>query len=301
MKRIYGFLLLLLLFASLFPILLGIPDTPEDTITVFNSETQKNMQISLEEFLVGVVAAEMPALFETESLKAQAVAARTYVVSRIRQGETICTDPAHCQAYADSATLKERWGEHYTDYLKRISNAVKQTEGVIVVYDNEPIAAVFHAGSSGRTEDGASVWGSETPYLKSVESSLPTELNEMESETAFERSAFIETLKAQNPAVTDTKPLLGAVTLNESGRVEQIILGGVPFGGTEIRTLFSLNSTDFTLTENDTQIFIVTRGKGHGVGLSQYGSNELAKQGKNYQEILKHYYRGISLHKLENL
>lgn len=283
------------------PMLLGFPGEESDKISVYNTETQETLKLPLEEFLVGVVAAEMPALFEPESLKAQAVAARTYAVSHLQNGEELCTDPAHCQAYADEATLKSRWGANYSAYLSRIEGAVAETAGVIAVYNGEPISAVFHAASSGQTEDGGAVWGTDTPYLKSVASTLPAELNEMETEAVFDRGAFLEALRTLNPAVSDTRPLAGEITRTAAGRVAGITLGGVAFSGIELRTLFSLNSTDFAVNESDTQIFITTRGKGHGVGMSQYGSNELAKAGKSYEEILQHYYQGITLHKLENI
>ncbi len=301
MRRALSFFVLLLGGAMLLPLLIGLPQEPEDIIQVHDHMTDKSLKLPLEEFVVGVVAAEMPALFETESLKAQAVAARTYIVSRLQKGELLCTDPSHCQAYADEQTLKSRWGEHYDAYYQRILKAVKETEGVIAVYEGEPIAAVFHAASSGRTEDGVAVWGTDTPYLKSVESAIPAQLNEMETEAVFERNELLIALRTLHPQVQDTTPLVQEVTKTAAGRVDTITLGNIPFSGLELRGLLSLNSTDFTITEDATQVYITTRGKGHGVGMSQYGCNELAKAGKTYQEILAHYYPGTGLHKLENI
>lgn len=299
MKRGFLILVSLVCFATLLPMLSGMFPKEKDGITVYQAETDKTIRMPLEEFLVGVVAAEMPALFETESLKAQAVAARTYAVSRLQNGEELCTDPTHCQAYADRNTLKERWGAQFDTYYRRIADAVKATEGEIAVYEGEPIVAVFHAASSGRTENSEDVWSTDTPYLRSVESAIPAELNEMEQETVFDRPDFIHTLNTLRPTAATT-PLVGQVTKTESGRVAEIVLGSATYSGAEIRTLFSLNSTDFTMQESGNQVIIITRGKGHGVGMSQYGCNELAKAGKNYREILAHYYQGTQVHKLEN-
>lgn len=301
MKRGLSFFVLFLCGAMLLPMLMGIPREQENAIRVHDTVRDQELKMPLETFLVGVVAAEMPALFETESLKAQAVAARTYIVSRLQNGETLCTDPSHCQAYADKQTLQERWGENYSAYYQRVSEAVKGTEGIIAVYEGEPIAAVFHAASSGQTEDGAAVWGTDTPYLKSVTSTLPAQLNEMETESVFDRNAFLTALRTLHPETQDTSPLVQSVTKTAAGRVDTLTVGNTAFTGLELRTLLSLNSTDFTITEDETQVYITTRGKGHGVGMSQYGCNELAKAGKTYEEILTHYYQGITLHKLEKI
>lgn len=301
MKQGVSFLILFFVVAMVLPLLLGLPNNKSETIEVYDVTAQKQLHLPLEEFVVGVVAAEMPALFEMESLKAQAVAARTYIASRCSNDEAICTDPAHCQAYADKQTLKARWGDNYDTYYDRIQDAVMQTEGIIAVYEGEPIAAVFHAASSGQTEDGGAVWGTDTPYLKSVASTLPAELNELETEAVFDRAAFVDALRTLRPQATDTHPLVQSVTKNDSGRVAEATLGNAVFSGVELRTLFSLNSTDFSVSEDETQVYITTRGKGHGVGMSQYGSNELAKAGKTYEEILSHYYQGITLHKLEKI
>ena len=300
MKRGFLILVSLVCFATLLPMLSGLFARPKEGIAVYQVETDKTLRLPLEEFLIGVVAAEMPALFEVESLKAQAVAARTFAVSRLQSGETLCTDASHCQAYADKDTLKKRWGAQYNTYYRRIADAVKATEGEIAVFEGEPIVAVFHAASSGRTENSGDVWTTDTPYLKSVESSIPAELNEMEQEAVFDRLDFIHKLNSLRPTAATT-PLVGQVTETDAGRVAEIVLGSATYSGTELRSLFALNSTDFTIQESGNQVIIVTRGKGHGVGLSQYGCNEMAKAGKSYREILAHYYQGTQVHKLENL
>ncbi len=301
MRRAISFFALFLCGAMVFPLLSGLSQKQDNTIRVHDVATDKELKLPLETFVIGVVAAEMPALFEEESLKAQAVAARTYIASRLKSGEPLCTDPTHCQAYADKQTLKAQWGEHFDTYYQRISDAVSKTEGVIAVYEGEPIAAVFHAASNGRTEDGEAVWETDTPYLKSVESPLPAHLNGMETETVFDRAELINLLKSLKPSIQDTVPLIQGITKTPSGRVSAIQVGNVSFSGSELRGLLSLNSTDFTVTEDTAQVYFITHGKGHGVGMSQYGCNELAKAGKTYQEILAHYYPQTSLHKLENI
>ena len=271
-----------------------------ETLRVLTAEGLREM--AMQDYLPGVVAAEMPAAFPEEALKAQAVAARTYALycaaSGKHSGADVCTDPGCCQAWADEPTLRERWGDEYDAWAEKCRAAVAATEGVYLSYEGAPVFAAFHAASAGATEDSGRVWEAR-PYLRSVPS----------PESADTVPNFVTTLRCSALDLRDTllsarpeadltgapESWLGELTRDESGRVDTLTLGGVPFRGTELRRLFSLRSAAFTLDwTGDGFLFTVT-GSGHGVGMSQYGAAVMAEEGALYPEILAHYYPGTTL------
>ncbi|MCX7614905.1 MAG: stage II sporulation protein D [Clostridiales bacterium] len=271
-------------------------------------------ELTMEEYLPGVLAAEIPASFPVEALKAQAVAARTYAVYKKKlvelgskppeshKGAVLCDDPKHCKGYVDlDAKAKELWGSKADEYVKIIKNAVKDTDGVIVTYDNQPIAAVFHAAAAKKTESAADVWGTATPYLKSVDSPggdvSPRYIGTVELTGANFKEKFLKqypTAKLNTPIGTWFK----ASKRSQAGGVISVEVGGVRVSGIAIREMFSLNSTNFTLSYNNDSITFHTTGYGHGVGLSQYGARLMALEGKTYEDIVKWYYQGVTLKKL---
>lgn len=259
---------------------------------------------TMDEWLPGVVAAEMPALFETEALKAQAVAARTYILSRRRTGTLshpdadVCDDPSCCKAHLTSAELMESWGDNYDEYMSCILAAVRATDGEILTYEDVPIQAVFHSSSAGMTEDSGAVWNA-LPYLVSV-SSPETSADVPNYVTTLEVSVtnFAATLRAANTAcdlsgTPDT--WVSSLTEDESGRVGEAVIGGATLTGAEVRSLFELRSAAFTLEYTDGAFLFTVTGYGHGVGMSQYGANVMAREGSSYAEILAHYYPGTVL------
>ena len=259
-------------------------------------------EMELQGYLVGVVAAEMPAAFPEEALKAQAVAARSYALycaTTHKHAEAdVCTDPGCCQAWLSEAQLRENWGGAYAEYLERIRSAVGDTAGEYLSYGGAPVFAAFHSSSAGATEDCGAVWRPQ-PYLVSVSS--PETASDVPGYVSTLRCApldFRDTLLSIHPEADfsgEPSSWLGSVERDASGRVERLSLGGVSLPGTEIRRLFSLRSTAFTLEYTEGVFLFTVTGYGHGVGMSQYGAKVLAQQGADYAEILAHYYPGTVL------
>lgn len=282
---------------------------PSPSLTISILDGDQTLTMDLETYLVGVVAGEMPASFEMEALKAQAVAARTYTLYKLyvepsgAHDQTVCTDPTCCKAYAHEQELRDRWGEQYEANSEKIRQAVDQTRGAYIVYEDEPILAVFHASSPGRTEDSGDVWQTSLPYLQSVESPEgAADVTNYVTETAVNRTEFTETVQAHYPEAAfpeDTDTWFTGYTYTPSGRVDSVTVGGVPISGKEIRAMFSLRSAAFSATVTEQEVVFRTTGYGHGVGMSQYGANVMAKQGKTWQEILKAYYTGTEIRTLE--
>lgn len=259
-------------------------------------------EMALEDYLVGVVAAEMPADFEPEALKAQAVAARTYTLYCARTGRhadaDVCTDFACCQAWRSDDALRESWGGDYGDRLGRIRAAVEATAGQYLSYGGEAVFAAFHSSSAGFTEDCGAIW-SGLPYLVSVSSpeSADTVPNYV-SRVELRPLDFRDTLLYAEPEADltgDPADWLGEVRRDDSGRVAEAVIGGAVFSGVRLRELFSLRSTAFTLDYADGVFVFTVTGFGHGVGMSQYGANVMAASGADYRAILAHYYPGTEL------
>lgn len=260
-------------------------------------------EMSVRDYLIGVVSAEMPASFEPEALKAQTVAARSYLKYALEreskhEGANICVSADCCQAYKTPDELRVLWGEKYDGYAEKIEEAVLSTDGEYLISDGDAVLAVFHSSSAGKTESSSELW-SDVPYLVSVsspedESSVPNYV----STAVFGDIDFRDTLLYLHPEADFTAPSdewIGEVTHTESGRVKSIVIGGVSFTGTEIRQLFSLRSTAFEIKHTDSGFEFTVMGYGHGVGMSQYGANAMAKDGSGYREILAHYYPATTL------
>lgn len=260
--------------------------------------------VTMSDWLPGVVAGEMPALFEEEALKAQAVAARTYIMYSMGREKPahpeadVCDDPACCKAHSTDEALREKWGESYEENMARVLEAVRSTDGEYMSYGGEVIQAVFHSSSSGRTEDSAAIWQAE-PYLVSVESPETAEdvPNYVTSVTVSPEDFRAAVLAVHPEAEFGEDPAfwLGAAVRDASGRVESVDIGGTQVPGTELRTLFQLRSTAFTLDYTAEGFLFTVTGYGHGVGMSQYGANVMAEDGADYEEILTHYYPGAEL------
>ena len=257
----------------------------------------------MQSYLVGVVAAEMPASFEPEALKAQSVAARSYALycaATGRHGDTaqVCTDFACCQAWSSEDTLRQNWGGSYDERLEKIKTAVEATAGEYLCYDGAPVFAAFHSSSAGATEDCGAIW-SARPYLISVDSpETAEEVPDYISSVELSALDFRDTVLYAHPNADftgDEGEWIGEITRDESGRVATAVLGGEKLSGTELRSLFSLRSTAFTLEYTGSSFLFTVTGFGHGVGMSQYGANAMAKSGADYRGILAHYYPGTQL------
>ncbi|MBR5535224.1 MAG: stage II sporulation protein D [Clostridia bacterium] len=270
----------------------------ENTITVFNHTDNTTYNINIEDYLIGVVAAEMPAAFEPEALKAQAVAARTYTMYKSASSDhdaDICTDYTHCQAYLSEEEMHENWKNDYNFYFDKIKNAVYSTSGEYLSYNEEPIMAVFHSMGGGQTQNSADVWGTQMPYLVSVPSPGEEEATNYHSTLSVSFSEFKNTILKDYPNAKIASCLdVSKPTLTQSGHVKSILIGTVSIPGSKIRSMFNLRSTKFTLSFTDDTVTFSVTGYGHGVGMSQYGANAMAKTGKTYKEILSHYYQGVT-------
>jgi len=261
-------------------------------------------EMTMADFLQGVVAAEMPALFHEEALKAQAVAARTYTLHRKLVTPTprhpeadVCGDYACCQAYASVDRLQERWGEDFDYYRARIAMAVQATDGQVLLYDDQPILAAFHAASYGYTEASGAIWGA-VPYLQSVPSHEGADqVPRFYYDVEITFSRFRETVLSHHPeAVLDDDNIpywISNIVYTDSGRLDSLTIGGVLVQGARFRQMFSLRSTAIRFSFSDTGMTITTGGHGHGVGMSQFGANTMATAGYRYREILDWYYTGV--------
>lgn len=244
--------------------------------------------MTLQDYLVGVLMGEMPASYPLEALKAQAVAARTYTLRRMEQGGTLSDDPAVCQAYIPISQAQEKWGEDWETYLAKLRQAVQETDGQVLTYDGELIAATYFSCSGGRTESAQAVWGGSVPYLVSVDSPGEEDASGFSSTVTVDREEFMDTLGVSSTGVS-------AVTYTDGGGVDTMTIGGETFTGVELRQMFSLRSTRFTMEVAADTVTFSVQGFGHRVGMSQNGARVMAEQGSTYEEILRWYYTGVTL------
>jgi len=281
-------------------------------IIVYNTRNKVIERMDLDDYIVGVVAAEMPASFEMEALKAQAIAARTYALGRAlgkygstvdrHHGAHVCTDSTHCQAWIP-IELYQAWypKSNVEENWAKIEEAVYGTSGLILTYNGEVINPLYHANSGGITEDIQEVWSSvsEVPYLRSVYSEGESDYSSFEKKVVLTGEEIREKLIKAYSDIVFLGPVsedVEVVEYTNSRRVKEIRIGSIRIPGTKFRELFSLASTimEFNFTDEDV-LEVTTYGFGHGVGMSQCGANELAQKGKNYEYILKYYYTGVEI------
>lgn len=260
------------------------------------------VEMPLEEYLVGVILAELPASFELEAKKAQAVVARTYTwkaystVGKHGDG-SVCTDSACCQAYLSPGTYLEKGGTEAG--VESARAAVSETAGTVLIYDGNLIEATYFSCSGGSTEDAVAVWGTDYPYLRATDSPGEEGAAHYTDTVAFSKEELEEALGVS--LGEDPESWVGFTTYTAGGGVNTMRVGGKDFPGTELRRLLGLRSTAFTVSADDDGVTIVTRGYGHRVGMSQYGADAMAAGGSNYGEILAYYYRGTELAQLQDL
>ena len=247
-------------------------------------------EMDLEEYLVGVVAAEMPASFNIEALKAQSVVARTYTLKLLESNREI-TDDVKTQVYKSNNELQNMWGSNYNNYYQKVKNAVDQTNGLVIKYNGSLIDAVYHSTSNGYTEDAINVWGNNIPYLKTVTSPWDT------SSTSYLRNIYIgfDVISNALKINFDSSSTIDVISRDESNRILKVRFNDKEYSGVEIRNLLGLRSTDFDAEISLNGVNFTTRGYGHGVGMSQYGANGMAKSGYSFEQILNHYYLGIKI------
>ena len=276
----------------------GFNSNKDETVVRVLTKNNTVEKINLEDYLVGVVSGEVPVSFEKEAIKAQAVAARTYALKQIenhKNYEYDVKDDISSQVYQTDEELRNKWGNNYDEYVKKIKECVSETEGEYVSYNNEVIYAFFFSTSNGKTEDNKNVFGKDLPYLKVVDSSFDE--SETKNFTTVKIVSLDDFYKQLNLEKSDELNITDIVR-TESGRISSIMINGKAFTGRDFQKRLSLKSNDFTIQKNNENITITTKGFGHGVGMSQYGANALAKRHKTYDEILKYYYQGTNLQKL---
>ena len=244
----------------------------------------------LEEYIIGVVGAEMPASFNKEALKAQSVVARTYALKSIKNNKQLTSDNS-TQNFKDNNELKKMWGSSYNTYYNKIKSAVLETKGLYLSYNNDYVDAVYHSTSNGNTEDAVYVWGNSVPYLKSVSSEYDNTNKNYNSTITLTYNEISNKLK--NSIDSNTK--FNIISRTSGNRVKEIEINGTTYSGVEFRKLLNLRSADFSIENNGANIVISTNGYGHGVGMSQYGANGMANNGSSYTDILLHYYTGVSI------
>lgn len=283
-------------------------------IKVYMTKENKVVEMSIEEYVRGVVAAEMPVEFGIEALKAQAVAARTFALAHMEEyggqkyksntGADVC-DTVQCQVFINKDDRLKTWpSSKGEEYWNKVTEAVKDTSGEVLKYDNKVIdEPLFFAVSSGKTENALDVFKDDKPYLKSVES--PGEELAPKYKSVVKMS-YLEFIRKINTACSNSgislinvRNQVGIKSRNESGSVKEIRIGNITISGIKFRTIMGLNSTNFNIKFNVSNVEIDCTGYGHGVGMSQWGANAMAKQGKNYKEILKHYYSGVEVVKIK--
>ena len=275
-----------------------------DTLKVYNHKTDKVMLLNSFDYVVGVVAAEVPGSYEAEALKANAVAAYTYAMRKKEytdahpgyaenehKGAHVCTNYAHCKSWKSEEEQREMWGNRYEEYRARVEEAVRAVYGEMLLYEGEPALTVFYSISAGATAACKDVWGNDVPYLQSVDSSWDEEvegyLTTVTLSDAEVKEKLADCALPENPGdwltVTDRA---------ESGYVRAVAAGDKTFTGGEVRKLFSLRSNCFEISHEDGVFTFTVKGYGHGVGMSQTGSQAMALAGSGYRDILYHYYPG---------
>ena len=280
-----------------------------NTIKLLHTKTKKVEKIDLDEYLYGVVSAEMPASFEEEALKAQAVVARTYTIYKIVNNDgkhddaDICDDSSCCQAWISKEDRLSKWDkDDRNDNWNKIVNAVNSTQGKIITYDGKPINAFFHSNSGGETEAPIDVWGgSGYPYLQSVATSGEDAYSQYSSEATFTQKEFKEKIKeVHNDFKIDfeEKDCIKIKEYTDGNRVKTIKIGNLELSGVEVRNIFGLRSANFKVEMEDNKIKFEVIGYGHGVGMSQTGADSMAKEGSNYEDIIHHFYTNV---KIENM
>ena len=282
------------------------------TIKLLHQESGQVEELNIDEYLYGVVSSEMPANYEIEALKAQAIVARTYTIYQIihnsgkHEKADICDDFNCCQAWISKDERMAKWSaEEAESNWNKILEAVNSTSGKIITYNGEPINAFFHANSGGITESSLNIWGGiDYPYLKSVETAGEEGYTQYSSEVVYSKEELINKIKEKYPECEidfSQENCIQIIEYTTSSRVKTIKFGNIEMAGTEARTILGLKSTNFTFSiEGDNVKFSVT-GYGHGVGMSQTGADALAKTGTNCEEIIKHFYTGVEIIEVNSL
>lgn len=253
----------------------------------------ENLTMDVDDYVLGVLACEMPASFNEEALKAGAVVARTFYFYKLLNNDAYVAKTTD-QCFINELEMREKWKDDFDKYYNILKNIVNDTSGEFVSYNGDIIESFYFSMSNGYTENVENVFGASRPYLVSVDSSWDKGLNSYQKEEYFTKSEFLDKLGLEDSSDIN----IDIISKNESGRINTIKVNGKVFKGTDFRKKLGIRSTDAVVEVLENKVKIVTKGYGHGVGLSQYGANEMAKLGYNYKDIIKHYYVGTEISKL---
>lgn len=267
------------------------------SVTLHCTANGSTLTLTWRDYLCGVLAAEIAPDAEPEALKAQTVAAHTYALYRLRQGDTLTDDPDTCQGYRSDDELRDAWGDNYPQRQARLAQAVDSVKDEVLLYRGAPILAAYHALSPGKTESAATVWGKKLSYLPSVPADGDALSPKLETALKLTKAEFLEKAAALDGANLNgtTRKWVGKRTATDSGFVQKIRIGDAAFSGAQVRAAFDLPSPFFTLSQSGDTFTFVVHGRGHGVGMSQNSADFMARQGSSYREILAHFYPGAVL------
>lgn len=257
---------------------------------IFVNYENSSSELELNDYIIGVLACEMPALFEEDALKSLSVAIRTYFYNKYLLDNDYVFDKMD-QCYIDEDGMMEKWEDNFSKYYKKMKDAVLSTKDEVIFYDGNVINALYFSMSNGMTEDNSYVFGNKLPYLVSVSSRWDTSVKNFQVSTIFSVNEFLNKIGINENYISN----LNILSYTDSGRVFKISVNNKEYLSTEFRRLLGLRSTDFTISYDENNVIVVTKGYGHGVGLSQYGANEMAKLGYSYKEILKYYYKDVEI------
>ena len=264
-------------------------NSKDNTIYVSALVNNKKTDLSLEDYIVGVVSCEMPASFDIEALKAMSVAARTYALYKSERNKKLKTTTDD-QCYIDESAMKEKWKNNFDKYYNKINNAVNDTKGEYMTYNDKTIIAFYFSISNGKTENVENVFSQKLDYLVSVDSSWDKRNNSNEKNIKMKVSDFLKKLNINDNKINNIK-----IDRSNTNRINNIKVNNKNYKGTKFRSLLNLKSTDIEIKYDNDYVYIHTVGYGHGVGMSQYGANYMAQDGYKYDDILKHYYKGVKI------
>lgn len=279
----------------------------KQTVKVFIKNENKVIEIDVKEYLLGVLAAEMPATYHEEALKAQAVTAYTYLLYKQAEqknnpdvtlnGADLSDDSSTHQGYITANARQEKWGDKTETYEKKLTEAIDAVSGKVITFEGKPIIAAFHAVNSGVTQSAKTVWGGEVAYLQSVTSVGDKLSPDCTKTVAFKATELSEMLTSlENCELSGAaENWIGKIETTSSGYVSDIEIGGETYSGLKVRDAIGLRSAVFTCEYKNGNFHFTTSGYGHGVGLSQYGADYMARQGSSWEEIIKHYYTGVEI------
>lgn len=280
----------------------------EGSIRVYLHEEVRTVEMTMEDYLVGALAAEIPASFEGEALRAQAVAARTYAATHMKKyggagyrEADISTDYRVHQAYIGEDGQRKKWGAEYETYHAKLRQAVRATAGEVMTYDGKPVRALYHSMCGGRTASAQEVWDTPIPYLVSVECSWDQEAPRYRETRSISFTELAAMLGQEAVAITvsaEGAEAVRVVNRTESGRADLVRIGGQNYAGIDLRNKLGLRSANFSAQATDDGVIFITVGYGHGVGMCQYGAGGMARAGYSYKDILRHYYRGVTIEPL---